>query len=136
MIAGGPVIWRSRLQQTGALSSTETEYRATTEAGQEAIWLNSLLSSVMTQPPPLPIILHCDNLSAIDLADNTVFHGRTKHVEIHHHWIREQVKAGSIKLQYCKSANMVADMLTKPLHPRPFFQFQSLAGIIATTNVD
>lgn len=55
--AGGAISWRSRLQQTVALSSTEAEYRATTEAGQEVIWLHLLLSSLdLPQSPPISTI--------------------------------------------------------------------------------
>lgn len=127
-VLGGAVCWRSRLQQTVALSSTEAEYRATTEAGQEAIWLARLLTSFGI-PQKKPQILNTDSLSAMDLSENAVFHGRTKHIEIHHHWIREQVGLGSIKLKHCSSEDMVADMLTKPLHPGPFHFFRKGLGI-------
>lgn len=128
LLAHGPISWRSRIQKTVALSSTEAEYRATTEAGQEAIWLQTLLESISI-PQSSPIILHCDNLSTIDLAENAIFHGRTKHVEIHHHWIREKIKEGVISLAHCPSKEMVADLLTKPLHPGPFLSLLGLTGM-------
>lgn len=131
MLANGHISWRSRIQQTVALSSTEAEYRATTEAGQEAIWLQTLLNSIHL-PQPSPITLHCDSLSTIDLAENAIFHGRTKHVEIHHHWIREKVKDGTISLSHCATKDMLADLLTKPLHPTPFTSLLQLTGMTMT----
>lgn len=75
---GGAISWRSRLQQTVALSSTEAEYRATTEAGQEVQWLRLLLNDVGFNWDGL-VSINCDNLGAIDLSSNAVHHGRTKH---------------------------------------------------------
>lgn len=132
-LAGGAVSWRSRLQQTVALSSTEAEYRATTEAGQEIVWLNLLLSSLNISPSK-PTLLHCDNLSTIDLAEHAIFHGRTKHIEIHHHWIREKINDGTLELTHCESSKMVADILTKPLHPGPFNTLRSLTGLSLSPN--
>lgn len=89
--------WRSRLQQTVAKSSTEAEYRAANEASEEAIWLNLLLKS-MGMPQNKPHTINCDSLSAIDLSENAVLHGRTKAIEIHFHWIRKKIRDGTIKL--------------------------------------
>ncbi|KAI7933351.1 hypothetical protein MJO29_016913 [Puccinia striiformis f. sp. tritici] len=71
----GAISWKSRLQPTVALSSTEAEYRAITEAGQEALWLIRLMKEIEI-PVQTPLELICDNLSAIHLAQNPVHHGR------------------------------------------------------------
>lgn len=70
---GGAVSWKSRLHPTVALSSTESEYRATTKAGQEATWLQNLLRSFGLEMEH-PTELHCDNLGAIQLSSKTIFH--------------------------------------------------------------
>ena len=57
-----------------------------------------------------------DNQSAICLAKNQSIHGRTKHIDIKYHFIRDAVEAGKIKLVYCASEDMIADMLTKELY--------------------
>ena len=59
------------------------------------------------------ISLHCDNQSAIRLAENPVFYARTKHVEVHYHFIREKVLKKEIKMQQIKTDDQVADLFTK-----------------------
>lgn len=124
----GALSWKSRLQPTVALSSTEAEYRATTEAGQEATWLQSLFSSFGFETLK-PLTLHCDNLGAIQLTSKTIFHARTKHIEIQYHWIRELVKKGAVRLEHCPSAKMIADVLTKPLGKGTFQWLRKLIGL-------
>lgn len=114
---GGAISWRSRLQPTVSLSLTEAQYRATTKAGQEIAWLRNLLSFVGIKHPT-PTVLCCDNQGAVDLTKKTVFHGRTKHIEVQYHWIREQVEKGYITLRHVPTENMLADMLTKALNPK------------------
>ena len=57
-------------------------------------------------------------------------HGKTKHVDIKYHFIRDLVEAGRIKLTYCPSEDMVADMLTKGLHTQQFEKLRCLAGVV------
>ena len=70
-----------------------------------------------------PATIFEDNKSAICLAKNPQYHGRAKHIDIKHHFIRQRVQDGDIKLEICKSEDMVADMLTKGLN---FYQFAKL----------
>lgn len=78
---GGAISWRSKLQPTVALSSTEAEYRSTTEAGQEATWLRRLLQAFNFHCNE-PTTLHCDNMGAIQLTSKSIVHACTKHIEI------------------------------------------------------
>ena len=64
-----------------------------------------------------------DNQSAIEMARNPKYHSRTKHIDIRHHFIRDQVEAGNIHLTYCITQQMLADLLTKSL---PMDQFRNL----------
>ena len=119
MLGDSLISWRSKKQTVVARSSTEAEYRALTATTVELIWLRWLLQdlgidcSAATQ-------LHCDNLSAIQIAHNDVFHERTKHIEIDCHFIRQHVLQGTITLQSVSSQDQLADIFTKPLSPRPF----------------
>lgn len=125
---GGAISWKSSLQPTVSLSSTEAEYRATTEAGQEVVWLRNLLKFINIKHPT-PTVLCCDNKGAVDLTRKTVFHGRTKHIEVQYHWIREQVEKGTITLRQVSTENMMADILTKALHPQDHGRLKKMAGM-------
>lgn len=127
-LAGGALSWRSRLQPTVALSSTEAEYRAITEAGQELLWLRKMMSRLGFEDPE-PTTLQIDNLGAIHLTSKSVFHGRTKHIKIQYHWIREIFKAGDLQLQHCNTHQMVADILTKALGKAQFKKLRDQLGL-------
>ncbi|CAI0435222.1 unnamed protein product [Linum tenue] len=108
------VTWRTKKQTTVSRSSSEAEYRALAHLVCEVEWLKRLLSELTIQVP-LPITVYCDNRSAIHIAENPVFHERTKHIEIDMHVTRERVKVGLIKLQYINTNEQLADIFTKGL---------------------
>lgn len=110
-LAKGPVSWRSTLQSTVALSTTEAEYMAVTEAFKEAIWLHGLIEDLGIVQEHVDV--HCDSQSAICLAKNQVHHSRTKHIDVRFHFVREIVDEGDILLQKIGTADNPADMLTK-----------------------
>ncbi len=89
MLSGGPLFYQSKLQSTVALSSTEAEYMATTEAGKEALWISRFLTSLRFWLPNQPVDLRADNKGVISLTKNTEFHQKTKNIEVRWHWIRE-----------------------------------------------
>eukprot|EP00253_Pinus_taeda_P009525 PITA_09525 len=94
-LGSGAVTWTSKKQQAVAVSSTEAEYRGAIKASCEAVWLRSMLADMhVSQTGPTP--LFCDNQEVLKLAKNPVFHERTKHVEIHYHYIRQLVEDGSV----------------------------------------
>ncbi|KAM2303958.1 hypothetical protein ACFXTH_023714 [Malus domestica] len=126
-IAGGPVSWRSILQSTVGLSTTEAEYMAVTEAIKEAIWLQGLLDDLGVQQDHVDV--HCDSQSAIHLAKNQVHHARTKHIDVRFHFVREVIDEGDILLQKIGTADNPADMLTKPVSLLKFKHCLDLIGI-------
>lgn len=109
---GGAISWASRKQSTVALSSTEAEYMALTQAIQEAMWLKQLDEDLFEKKSE-PIIIHCDNSSAIQLANNDGYHARTKHIDIKHHFCRQKLQDGFIILEHINTKEMVADSMTK-----------------------
>lgn len=113
-LAGAAVSWESRKQRTVALSSTEAEYMAMTEATKEAICIERLLGDLQYANSG-PIMLHSDNNGAKEIAKNPVHHARTKHIDIRHHFVREALAGGKIELKYLPTERMIADVLTKPL---------------------
>ena len=93
------VSWMSRKQETMALSSVEVKYVPACEVSREVIWLRKLLSDLFAGPLA-PKTIHCDNTSCIRLSEDTVFHGKTKHINKKYHYIRNLVQDGVLKLEY------------------------------------
>ena len=96
------------------LSTAESEYVATMHAAKEALWLCRLIGE-MFQPLSCPMTLYGNNQSTITLTHDGSYHTRTKHIDIHYHFIRFSVENGSISFLYCSLTNMIADTLTKAL---------------------
>jgi len=108
------ITWNSYKQKTVSLSSCESEFKAATAAAQQALWLRNLFSEVMKQKPAV-VTLFVDNNSAIALMKNAVFHGRSKHIDIKYHFIRECIEGGQIMVKRVGTNEQKADALTKPL---------------------
>jgi len=81
------VNWNSKKQPTIALLSTKAEYRGAIIVTCEIIWLQKLLSD-LGQSMDDPVVIYCDDISSMLLANNPVYHARTKHIEVHYHFIR------------------------------------------------
>ncbi|PWA38442.1 gag-pol polyprotein [Artemisia annua] len=109
-----PITWCTQKQPTVALSSCESEFMAATAAACQALWLKRLLSE-LTGLEERRITLRVDNVSAIALVKNPVFHGRTKHIDIRYHFIRECVENGHINVEHVSGELQRADILTKAL---------------------
>jgi len=132
MSSKSAVSWSSKKQQTIALSSTEAEYMALTQAAKEAIWVTRFmaeLSGSSIEGIPQSTTLYADNQGSMALAHNPEFHARTKHIAIREHYIREKVAAGEISLQYLPTGDMVADCLTKSLSREKLELFRKEMGI-------
>jgi hypothetical protein len=111
---GAPVSWRSKLQTTVSLSTTEAEYIAGVDAGKEIKWVrNVLLELGYGVSGPSPLIM--DNQSAIQVAKNPEHHGRMKHLDLAHYWLRDEVAKGSIAVEYTPTQEQIADIFTKAL---------------------
>ncbi|KAL5850870.1 hypothetical protein ACOSQ4_008883 [Xanthoceras sorbifolium] len=127
-LAKAPVSWKSTLQSTVALSTTEAEYMAVTEAVKEAIWLQGLLKDLGFGQKHVKV--HCDSQSAICLAKNQVYHVRTKHIDVRYHFVREILEEGQILLQKIHTAENPADMMTKVVTSIKFQHCLDLINIL------
>jgi len=123
------VSWRTKKQLTVSRSSSEAEYRALASTSCEMQWLLYLMKDLKIQCTKKPVI-YCDNLSAIHIAANRVFHECTKHLEIDCHIVREKVQAGVLKLLPVSSKDQVGDFFTKSLLPQPFNNLLSKLGMV------
>jgi hypothetical protein len=111
----GAVSWRSKLQSIVTHSTTEAEYIAACHGGQEAMWLRSLFGEIGLDITSVSSPIHIDNMSAINVAKNPEHHGRMKHLDIKHFWLRDMVNNKTLKVVHCPTDKMPADILTKPL---------------------
>jgi hypothetical protein len=76
-----------------------------------------------------PMEIYCDNLSSIQLAKNPVFHARTKHIEVHYHFVRERVLSDEVELTHVPPNRQIADIFTKPLGLDKLRQFSGVLGL-------
>ncbi|KAG8492333.1 hypothetical protein CXB51_009816 [Gossypium anomalum] len=127
-LAGGPISWKSTLQSTVALSTTEAEYMAVTEAVKEAIWLQGMAKTLGLVQEHINV--YCDSQSAIHLAKNQVYHARIKHIDVRFHFVREIIEEGKICLQKIKTADNPADMMTKVVTATKFEHCLNLINIL------
>ena len=122
------ISWRSHKQIAVATSSTKAEYQALSSATKESIWLRMFMGEIgFHQNSPTPI--EQDNQSAIALAQNPTQHNRTKHIDIAHHFIRELIENKHIELHYVPTADILADVMTKPLTRTKFKYCRNNLGI-------
>ncbi|GKB23166.1 hypothetical protein Tco_0862567 [Tanacetum coccineum] len=110
--------WFSKKQTALAISTTEAEYVSAGKACQQALWMKQALVDYDIVLDDIPVL--CDNKGAIDLSKNPVLHSRTKHIEIRHHFLRDNVQKGNISIKKVSSEDNIADILTKPLKREPF----------------
>ena len=127
-LGNGIISWLSRRQRKIKLSSTEAEYVGMSEVAKQILWIWNLLSELKFKLPTVP--LYVNNQGAIFLASNLAQEGRTKHIEIPEHYIRECVHDGKIKLYYIPTNKQVADTFTKNLTWQHFEANQKMLQLI------
>ena len=110
-LGGTAILWASNLQKIVTLFTTEAEYVAATEAGNEMIWLHGFLDELDKKQEMS--ILHSDSQSVIFLAKNSAFHSKSKHIQTKYHFIRYLVEDKLVILEKIFGSKNPADMLTK-----------------------
>jgi hypothetical protein len=128
-MAGAAVSWKTRKQQTVAMSTNESEYMALGDATKEALWLRSMLVEMSILRPRYPIRVNVDNEGCIYLAENPLLSERSKHIDIRHHFVRDEILHESIYLVYCPTSDMTADIFTKALERIKHSHFVHSLGI-------
>ncbi|GAA5828225.1 hypothetical protein JCM5353_003899 [Sporobolomyces roseus] len=122
------ISWLSKRQKSVAISSTEAEYMALSEAAREALWLRHLLRELGFDTS-LPTLIRGDNSGSLILASHPTSHSRTKHIDVHYHFTRERVSDGTVELKWVRTDDMVADVFTKGLGREKHVLFTSLVGL-------
>nr|GEU54818.1 copia protein [Tanacetum cinerariifolium] len=110
--------WFLKKQTALAIFTTEAKYVSAGNACQQALWMKQALIDYGVMLDDIPKM--CDNKGAIDLSENPVQHSRTKHIEIHHHFLRDNVQKGNISIEKVSSEDNIVDILIKPLKREPF----------------
>ena len=80
-----------------------------------------------------PVILYCDNTSAINISKNPVMHAKTKHIAIKYHYVRELVEDKEVKMEYINTKEQIANIFTKPLPKDAFEYLRGKLGVLPLT---
>jgi hypothetical protein len=107
----------------------EVEYKGEAIAACEVVWLQKLLSD-LGQSVDTHVVIYCDNISNILLANNPLYHARTKHIGVHYHFIREKVLAKKIDLIHVSTEDQVIDIFTKALGTDKLKTFRKMFGVL------
>jgi len=125
----GAVSWSSKKQPTVALLSTKAEYKGVVIVACEIVWLQKLLSD-LGQSMDAPVVIYCDNISSILFVNNPVYHVRTKHIEVHYHFIRKKIIAKEIDLIDVSTKDQVTNIFTKALRINKLKRFKKMLGVL------
>ncbi|CAL9025585.1 unnamed protein product [Prunus brigantina] len=134
MLSSEAISWSSNKQQVVSLSTIEAKFIATASCACQDVWLRRILEELQyCQQGPTHIF--CDNSSTIKLSKNLVLHGRSKHIDVRFHFLRDLTKE-VVELVYCRSEDQVADILTKPLKIDAFVKLRELLEVYSKSSVN
>ncbi|PNX57516.1 hypothetical protein L195_g058734, partial [Trifolium pratense] len=128
MLGSGAISWSSKKQPIVTLSTTEAEFVSAASCACQGIWLRNVLSYLKVKQPECTVI-YCDNSSSIKFSKNPIMHGRSKHIDVRYHFLRDLTKDNVIELVHCRSEEQLADILTKPLKFDSFSKLREGLGI-------
>ena len=121
------VLGRVALTKTIALSSTEAEYMALSDCSRQVVWIHTLLGELGYQMGPIPI---CgDNQGSIFIASNPVTEKRSKHIDIHYHYIHKVIEHRFAEVYFINGEDNPTDLLMKNLGHVKFQKFQAVLAL-------
>ena len=133
LLGKSAISWSAKQQPTVAASSTEAGYMSVSHTARQGLWLRHLLIELgLTHLRSDPTIIYLDNHGAMELAKELCHHNWTKHIDIQHHFVRERVEDGTYKIVHCPTGQMLADIITKPLHFPTFSIHRDNLGLITS----
>ncbi|KAK6149771.1 hypothetical protein DH2020_017296 [Rehmannia glutinosa] len=124
------VSWFSKKQNCVSLSTAEVEYIFAVFCCIQLLWIKQTLANYKCSFENVPIF--CDNMSAINIAQNPAHHNRTKHIEIRHHFLRDCVSKRKTEIYFVPSQDQLTDIFTKPLSAKSFASIRARLGIMHT----
>ena len=119
---GPSISWKSKKQQTVALSTCEAEYMAMCAATQEGLYLNALLKDMLCAEQGA-FTLYCDNQGTLAMSKNPIVQQRSKHIDIKYHFVRHHVQNGNVSVIYLPTTENFADLFTKPMGRQKMLMF-------------
>ena len=128
-LGGNLATWRNKKQNVIARSSAEAKFQAMAQGMCELLWLRSILNDLKMACEE-PIILYCDNKSAINIVHNPIQHDRTKHIEIDQHFIKEKLESDLITTSYIPSGLYLVDFFAKGFPIERFHDLTCKLGMI------
>ncbi|MCO5559054.1 hypothetical protein L7F22_012646 [Adiantum nelumboides] len=129
MLGSSCISWLSKKQHTVATSKCEAEYMAVFTATVECVWLRRLMADLSVGLNTANNI-DTKNHSALEVARNPVFHARTKHIEVHYHYVKERLSVGEISLAYVPTEDNLVDLFTKALSCEKLKAFRKALGLL------
>jgi hypothetical protein len=135
MLSSRAVSWSSKKQPVVTLSTTEAEFIAAAFCACQAVWLRRMLEK-LDHASAGTTIIYCDNNSTIKLSKNPVMHGRSKHIDVRFHFLRELTQDEVVTLLHCRSQEQLADIMTKPLPQVVFEKLRTLMGVCEDPEVN
>ncbi|XP_020080151.1 uncharacterized protein LOC109703839 [Ananas comosus] len=130
LLGNGAITWSSKKQTCIALSTMEAEFVACSAAAQEAIWMRRFLRDIgIVACTSVPVTIYCDSMAAIAYAKDPKYHGKTKHIDLKYHFVREAVAQKEIILEHISTSCMVADPPTKPIVRESFLAHVKALGL-------
>jgi hypothetical protein len=127
------VSWSSKKQNSVALSTAEAEYIAADSCCTQILYLKQSLVHYNIKLGSVPLL--CDNESAVKIAKNPVLHSRTKHIDIHHHFLCEKEANEDIALQNVRSEEQLVDIFTKPWNERIFMRLRNELNVLDAAHI-
>lgn len=126
----GVISWSCKRQTCVALSSTEAEFIALSEACKEALWIRRILED-FNQSMKNSTTIYEDNQSCLKLIEEENMSGRSKHIDVRHYFVKDYIDKGFINCTYCPTEKMLADLLTKPLSACRIKLFRKECGVVS-----
>ncbi|GJS75644.1 putative RNA-directed DNA polymerase [Tanacetum coccineum] len=130
ILNGGAVDWKSSKQSTTAMSATESEYMAASEAVMEAVWMRKFISGLGIVPTiNEPLNMYCDNSAAVHYANEPGVQKGARHYHRRYHYVHECVELGEIKILKVHTYDNLADPFTKALSNKKLTQHTKSMGL-------
>jgi hypothetical protein len=126
---GGAISWKSKKQGLVTTSTAESEYVALGVAVKEALWIRKLEVDLVGVSNGAMLIYE-DNQSAIQIAKNEGSTGRSKHIDLQYHFLRDRVRSGVVEIRYLETTAMIADILTKHLAKDAYVRHAQAMGLV------